>query len=75
VSDDGEVGSEGLAIAFDLYAAAETIMRQSLRRRFPQLDDDEIERRLELWLESRPGALGGDGDGVPASWPRRAEQP
>ena len=42
--------------AFDLYEAAEQIMRQNLRRRFPDASSEEIERRLLDWLQKRPGA-------------------
>lgn len=42
--------------AFDLYEAAEQIMRQNLRRRFPDAPEQEIERRLIDWLQKRPGA-------------------
>lgn len=39
--------------AFDLYDLAEQMMRQNLRRRFPDAADEEIERRLVLWLQKR----------------------
>lgn len=45
-----------MELAFDLYEAAEQIMRQNLRRAFPEADDEEIERRLLDWLQKRPGA-------------------
>ena len=45
-----------MELAFDLYESAELIMRENLRRRFPEADDDEIERRLLDWLQKRPGA-------------------
>jgi hypothetical protein len=39
-----------LAAAFELFDAAEHIMRQNLRRRFPHESDDAIKRRLQKWL-------------------------
>jgi hypothetical protein len=35
---------------FELYEFAEKVMRQNLRRRFPEESDDAIERRLVSWL-------------------------
>jgi Rv0078B-related antitoxin len=46
---------------FDLYEAAEAMMRQNLRRRFPDESEEQIERRLLAWLQDRPGA--GDASG------------
>jgi hypothetical protein len=46
---------------FDLYEAAEAMMRQNLRRRFPDESDAQIERRLLAWLQDRSGA--GDASG------------
>jgi Rv0078B-related antitoxin len=39
---------------FDLYEAAEAMMRQILRRWFPQESEDLIERRLRAWLRKDP---------------------
>jgi len=41
-------------LMFDLYEAAEAIMRQNLHRWFPQESDDQIERRLLSWLRKDP---------------------
>lgn len=54
-----------MEVAFDLYETAQAIMRQNLRRRHPDLDEDEIERRLTEWRHERPGAEHGDGVGRP----------
>ncbi len=54
----------GLRIAFELFEAAETIMRQNLRRADPAATDDEVERKLIEWLRDRPGAPDGDAVGV-----------
>lgn len=61
-----------MKMAFDLYETAEAIMRQNLRRRFPDAQEAEIERRLVAWLRRRPGAERGDGAGQPS---RRFESP
>jgi hypothetical protein len=49
--------------AFELNEAAEAIMRQNLRRRFPQDSEEQIELRLSAWLQDRPGAEHGDAAG------------
>lgn len=46
-----------MKLAFDLYEAAEEIMRQNLRRTFPDAAREEIERRLAHWLQKRPGVV------------------
>jgi hypothetical protein len=43
-----------MRIAFDLYEAAEEIMRQNLRRRHPEATEEEIERDLVSWLREQP---------------------
>lgn len=55
-----------MKMAFDLYETAEAIMRQNLRRRFPDAQETEIERQLVDWLHRRPGAEHGDGPGRPS---------
>lgn len=56
---------ERMRLAFDRFEAAEEMMRLNLRRRHPDADVDEIERRLTEWLHtrSRPGAEHGDASG------------
>jgi hypothetical protein len=39
---------------FELHEFAEKVMRQNLRRRFPEESDDAIERRLVSWLRKEP---------------------
>jgi hypothetical protein len=46
------------------------MMRATLRRRHPDLDDEEIEQRLSQWLRVRPGAEHGDAPGTVTGWPR-----
>jgi hypothetical protein len=59
-----------LRLALDLFATGEAMMRQNLKRRFPQADEAEIEARLSAWLSERPGAEAGDSAGRPVPWPR-----
>ncbi len=54
-----------LQVALELFETAQLIMRQNLRRRHPELDQAEIERRLIEWRHHRPGAEHGDGVGRP----------
>jgi len=42
-----------MEMLFDLYETSEAIMRQNLRRTYPDADDAEIERRLLAWLRER----------------------
>jgi len=46
--------------ALDLFQTGVDVMRENLRRRHPEADDDEIERPLGKWLQDRPGAGCGD---------------
>ncbi|HWM92692.1 MAG TPA: hypothetical protein VN493_18145 [Thermoanaerobaculia bacterium] len=62
-----------MKMAFDLYETAEAIMRQNLRRRFPDAQEAEIERLLVSWLRRRPGAEHGDGPGRPSRRLERSE--
>jgi Rv0078B-related antitoxin len=63
--------AERLRVALDLFAAAEALMRQKLRRRQPNASPAEIEAGIVAWLSERPGAEDGDAPGRPAPWPRR----
>ncbi|MGH2625568.1 MAG: hypothetical protein ACRDHY_02820 [Anaerolineales bacterium] len=45
-----------MRMVFDLYQMAEDLMRQNLRRRFPEASEEEIERRLVAWLQQQPDA-------------------
>lgn len=62
--------SDRLRLALDLFAAGEAMMRQNLKRQFPDADDADIETRLAAWLSERPGAESGDSAGRPVPWPR-----
>lgn len=48
---------------FDLYQTAKDLMQQNLRRRYPEAGEEEIARRLRIWLHHRPGAEHGDVSG------------
>lgn len=65
------VESDRFRVVLELAAAGEAMMRQNLRRQFPDASADEIERRLTEWFLTRPGAEHGDGVGQPGKWPRR----
>lgn len=41
-------------LTFDLCEAAEQIMRQNIRRRSPELSDEEVEERIVEWYRRRP---------------------
>jgi hypothetical protein len=38
----------------ELYQFAKDVMRQNLRRRHPEEDDEQIEGRLRDWLRKKP---------------------
>lgn len=52
-----------LAVALDLFETGVALMRQNLRRQFPDAEDQDIDRRLQDWLRHRPGAELGDAHG------------
>lgn len=56
--------------ALDLFELGEAMLRQRLRRKFPQASEADIDTQVQAWLERRPGAEHGDGVGRPAEWPR-----
>ncbi|WP_129574494.1 MULTISPECIES: hypothetical protein [Sorangium] len=64
--------AENLRLAFDLHDAGVALMRQNLRRRLPEANEEDIDERLADWLMERPGAEFGDAEGRPVPWPRRA---
>jgi hypothetical protein len=52
---------ERLRTALDLFDAGVVLHRQTLRRRFPDKSEHEIDRLVNEWLSQRPGAEHGDG--------------
>jgi hypothetical protein len=68
---DSDGAAERLRLALEMHAVAEAMMRQRLRREYPDADDAEIEARIVAWLQERPGAESGDASGRPVAWPRR----
>ena len=68
-SDDSPSTSQSVADAFratlDLFEAGVDLMRQNLRRRHPEANDEAIEELLHEWLLDRPGAASGDAAGQP----------
>jgi len=53
-------------MALAMFTEGVAIMRENLRRKFPDATDDEIRGKLRAWLRERP--LPGEGD--PAFRPR-----
>ena len=49
---DPEFLARALA-AFDLCETAEQIMRQNLRRWYPEDSEEEVHQRFKAWLEKR----------------------
>lgn len=70
MSDTPDVIAARLALALEMHAVGEAMMRQKLRREHPDADEAEIEARIVAWLQERPGAEFGDAAGRPVAWPR-----
>jgi hypothetical protein len=66
-----ETPIERLRTTFELIDVAERMLRQRVRREFPDISDQALEARISAWYERRPGAEFGDGEGIPVAWPRR----
>lgn len=45
---------ERMEMTFELYELAETMQRQNIRRRHPELSPREVEKRVDEWLVRRP---------------------
>jgi hypothetical protein len=70
-STDASQARERFGLALDLFDLAERMLRQRLRRKHPEATDADVDVMIGGWLEHRPGAEHGDGEGTPVSWPRR----
>jgi hypothetical protein len=57
--------AERLLAALEMFSLGESIMRQKLRRTFPDASEGEIDEKLKTWLAERPGAQYGDAPGKP----------
>ncbi len=60
-----ERAATNLKTALRLYDAGIAMKRAQLRRADPADDDAEVDRRLVVWLRTRPGAEHGDAEGQP----------
>ncbi|HEY2379634.1 MAG TPA: hypothetical protein VGK48_00510 [Terriglobia bacterium] len=58
-----EKAAENLRIALEMFGLGESIMRQNLRRSFPDATGEEIEAKLWAWFSDHPGAEFGDAPG------------
>jgi len=65
-----ELMRERLLLTFDLFDAGVDLMRQRLKRLYPNESAAEIEERITAWLHERPGAEAGDAVGRVGTWPR-----
>ena len=59
--------AQRLMLAAEMADAGVSMTRESLRRRFPEATEAQLERMLREMAERRPL----DAPGVFASWPRR----
>jgi hypothetical protein len=56
--------------ALDLFAMGVEMLRMRLRRENPAWSAEELDLRIDHWLQMRRGAEGGDGQGRSVPWPR-----
>ena len=66
-----DLAAERFRTTLALFELGEAMLRQKLRRKFPQASEAEIDIQVQAWLERRPGAEHGDGVGRQVTWPRR----
>ena len=52
--------AEAFRTTLDLFETGVDLMRQNLRRAYPDETERDIDRRLREWLHHRPGAEFGD---------------
>jgi hypothetical protein len=57
--------SEAFRTTLELFGTGLDLMRQNLRRQYPDANEDAIDLRLRQWLLERPGAEIGDSAGRP----------
>ncbi len=55
-----------LRLALDMYEVGEQMVRQRLRREYPDAGPQEIEAKVRSWRAHRPGAVDGDAVGRPS---------
>ena len=67
-----ELIAERFRTTLALFELGEAMLRQKLKRKFPQASEAEIGARVREWLDRRPGAEHGDAVGRPVAWPRRS---
>lgn len=58
-----ETMARRLELTFALFDSGVDMMRQTLKRRHPSLNGEEIEQMIFEWLRTRPGAAHGDTSG------------
>jgi hypothetical protein len=62
--------TKGVEIAMDLYALAEGMLRQRIRREHPKMSVAAVEIQVNRWRTARSGAEHGDAPGRTVPWPR-----
>lgn len=60
---DGMTTEERLRMTCEMHDLGVAMMRQTFRRRHPQVTDQKISEMLAKWLQTRPGAEIGDVSG------------
>lgn len=65
MSSTSSAAAEALRAALELFDTGVALMRQNLRRHRPDVDEATIDRLLDSWLLTRPGAEHGDSAGRP----------
>ena len=52
--DSDELLLKKFYLTFDLHRAGKDMMRQNLRRKYPEATEEEIQAKLLAWLRNRP---------------------
>lgn len=65
MDEQTRLARQRLFLAFDLFDAGVDMMRQNLKRRFPDLEPAAIQAQVDAWLLKREGAPYGDAEGRP----------
>ena len=62
--------AEKLRLSLQMFEYGCQLMRENLRRRFPELDTEALEQALQAWLRDRPETASCEGPLRPGTWPR-----
>jgi len=62
-SGEGKKLKDRLTLALEMFNFGVAMKEQALQREFPGISAEEKRKKLRSWLQTRPGAECGDGQG------------